>query len=274
MRATKGYVAGLGTTSALVAAIACAFAVVSAVVAVQGWTGTLASPGVQTLDAGEAARPSGSLEGLFGAGADSARVRDRQVGGRALRASGRAGAPANTTPAGESLAGLRISDGAPHAAPGTNGQDPVAPGATAAERAAGSSPGPAPASAAPPRAPGAPGGGERPAPTEPPASPQAPGAAGGSGAGGTVGELTSGVGEAVGRTGQQLGGVVQGATGQLGGTVGQVSPAAGQVVTQTGQAAAGAVSGATGAVGQVVQGAGGAVGGLLGGLGGGGRAAR
>ena len=46
MRATKGYVAGVGTTSALVGAIGCAFAVLSAVVAVHGWPLRLRAPGV------------------------------------------------------------------------------------------------------------------------------------------------------------------------------------------------------------------------------------
>src|SRR5215218_10276129 len=64
MRATKGYVAGVGTTGALVGAIGCAFAVLSTVVAVQGWPLGLAAPGVATFegrapDLGDAFAPSG-----------------------------------------------------------------------------------------------------------------------------------------------------------------------------------------------------------------------
>ena len=77
MRATKGYVAGVGTTSALLGAIGCAFAILSAVVAVHGWPLTLGSPGVATVDGGGAAAgpaaafawPAGPLFGGVRAGA-------------------------------------------------------------------------------------------------------------------------------------------------------------------------------------------------------------
>ena len=52
MRATRGYLAGLGTTGALVAAIGCTFAVVSGVVAVRGWPGAQLGLQSSTLDGG------------------------------------------------------------------------------------------------------------------------------------------------------------------------------------------------------------------------------
>ena len=50
MRATRGYAAGIGTTAALIGAIGCAFAVLSAIVAVHGFGLATASPDVATLD--------------------------------------------------------------------------------------------------------------------------------------------------------------------------------------------------------------------------------
>jgi hypothetical protein len=272
MRATKGYVAGVGTTGALVGAIGCAFAVLSTVVAVQGWPLALTAPSVATLDqrtpsAGDAFP---SLLNVFPTAAT-------------VRTLAPARAPAPHTTAQVLHVGRLQSDGGPLAstftpavgdhqpnAAGDAGRVPsTGPGASAASPAPGAGGGSTPA----PVQPGA-GGGTGPGgsgsgtpPASSPSTPPASGSGSSPGLGGTVTQVTGGTGTVVSQTGQQLGGAVQGATGQLGGVVGQVSPAAGQLVTQTGQVAGGVVSGATGMAGQVVSGAGATVGRLLGGLG-------
>ena len=255
MRATKGYVAGLGTSSALVGAIGCAFAILSAVVAVHGWPLALGAPGTSTVDgrgaATEAALPS--LEFFPTApAADAPGARHASAG------AGGQGADERVVPAGPvaSAYGPATGDrsGGTHGAAG-GGTLASAP-ATAAGSSGSAGPGISPTPSS--------GGGSS---TPPPPSRSGAGSGAGSTTlGGTVTQVTSGAGTAVAQTGQQLGGVVQGATSQLGDAVGQVSPAAGQVVTQTGQAAGGVVSGATTTVGGVVTGAGTTAGGLLGGL--------
>ncbi|HKG03732.1 MAG TPA: hypothetical protein VKB03_11150 [Conexibacter sp.] len=256
MRATKGYVAGVGTTGALMGAIGCAFAVLSTVVAVQGWPLSLTAPSVATLEeqAPSAAEAFPSLLDVFPA-----------AGARRLASA--AGSAPHTT-AQVLRAGRVRGDGGPL----TSTLEPVAGGP---QRSAGGSAGRVPSASAAGPAPG-PGGSLAPAPAQPgvgsggsgTSTPPAPSTGSSPSLGGTVTQVTSGAGTVVSQTGQQLSGTVQGATGQLGGVVGQVSPAAGQAVTQTGQVAGGVVSGATGAAGQVVSGAGATVGGLLGGLGG------
>lgn len=255
MRATRSYVAGVGTTGALLGAIGCAFAILSAVVAVHGWSLRLGAPEVATLDGGGAAVraqatfpwPAGTPAAGFGAdGAGAARSR---VEGAGPRAGERVGAFGLVAPTG---------GGAPGASGGAPGA--TAPGGTPRAVAA------VPPAAGRPRAGGA-GGGSAPAP---PTGPRP--LPGGSGvvpaAGATVTQAAGVAGGAVAQAGQQVGGVVQGATGQVGATVGQVSPSAGQTVTHAGEAAGGVVSGAGDAAGQVVAGAGAAVGGALAGLGG------
>jgi hypothetical protein len=266
MRASKGYVAGVGTTGALVGAIGCAFAVLSTVVAVQGWPLALTTPSVATLEAQAPAAEDGlpQLLDLF----------PTVTAGRPLS---RAGASPPQTAAEVLRAGGVPHDAGPLAgafAPAPAGRQPA--GGNDAGRVPSAEPG---ASAASP-APGA-GGGSTPSPIQPGAGSGGSGGTGGSGAGppppsgsgsssgldGAVTQVTAGAGTVVSQTGQQLSGTVQGTTGQLGGVVGQVSPAAGQAVTQTGQVVGGVVSGTTGAAGQVVSGAGATVGRLLGGLG-------
>lgn len=258
MRATKGYVAGVGTTSALVGAIGCAFAVMSGVVAVHGWPLTLSAPHVSTVDGAAAAEaaPLPQLVALFTGQPDVFGSRRGDAGPRsAARAGGERIAAAERPVA--SAFGLRggvvPSGGASHPEPVTRS------GASAASpvpSAGGSVP-------QPPSTGAATGGGV----STPPAS--GGGSAGGGATdattlGGAVTQVTSGTGTAVAQTGQQLSGAVQGATGQLGAALGQVSPAVGQTVTQTGQVVGGVVSGATSTAGQVVSGTGAVVGGLLG----------
>ncbi|HET6449611.1 MAG TPA: hypothetical protein VFG31_10940 [Conexibacter sp.] len=255
MRATKGYVAGVGTTSALVGAIGCAFAVMSAVVAVHGWPLRLSSPSMTTVDG---RTPSDAdafprLLDLFGGGlgvahghaapqrAPAARLRVRRV---------------------STVAGPFASAFGSHAgvvAPTRRAADPVPvprPGASAAS--------PAPRAASETIAPTPPSSGETYGGSGGSTTPTGPGTADTTTLGGAVTQVTSGAGTTVAQTGQQLSGVVQGTTSQLGGVVAQVSPAVGQVVTQTGQVVGGVVGGTTGAAGQVVAGAGATVGGVLG----------
>jgi hypothetical protein len=267
MRATKGYVAGVGTTGALVGAIGCAFAVLSTVVAVQGWPLALTPPSVATL---EHQAPSG------GEAFSPVSVFPTAAPARSLAPAAGAAAPRRTAQVLD--AGSVPRDGGPLAsayAPVGSGRQPSA-GGDGTDRVPHAAAGASVASPAPDA-----GRGSTPSPVQPGVG---DGGAGGSGGadtttppssgsssppslGGTVTEVTSGTGTVVSQTGQQLGGTVQGATGKLGGVVGQVSPSAGQVVTQTGQLAGGVVSGATGTAGQVVSGTGAAVGRLLGGLG-------
>jgi hypothetical protein len=256
MRATKGYVAGVGTTSALVGAIGCAFAVMSAVVAVHGWPLTLAPSGVTTVEgrSADGADVSPYLLDVFGGG--GAWASRRGQGGRRAAARLRAvGTPIAAAPVASAF-GPRADvvvrggrqtpatrPGASAASPppsGGGGSVPVQPGDGAAAGGSGGSTGST-----------------------------GSGSGGTTALGGTVTQVASGAGTAVVQTGQQLSGGVQGTTGQLGGAVSQASPAVGQAVTQTGQLAGGVVSGATGTAGQLVSGAGAAVGGALGGLSGG-----
>ncbi len=270
MRASKGYVAGVGTTGALVGAIGCAFAVLSTVVAVQGWPLAVSTPGVATL------------EGQAPAAADGLpRLLDLFPSATTERRFGRAGGP---PPQAAAEGVLRVGNGSQGAGPLAGA---FAPAPSSRQPAGGNdvgrvpSAGPGASAASPP--PGA-GGSSAPSPSEPGAGsgggsgdtggtgavtppPTGTGTGSSSGLGGAVTQVTSGAGTAVSQTGQHLSGTVQGTTGQVGGVVGQVSPAAGQAVTQTGQVVGGVVSGATGAAGQVVSGAGATVGRLLGGLG-------
>jgi trimeric autotransporter adhesin len=256
MRATEGYVAGVGTTSALMGAIGCAFALLTTVVAVHGWPLELSTPGPATVE------DHGGMEGaLPPVGLFPAFRRAVPAGGagRPVQTGPRPGiAPARMGPVASAFgqpagATRRPADGrTPSVGPAAG-----AAGKTLAADAAPATPTPVPRGDAGP-------GSDGPPAASPPSD-------GGSSTtlGGTVVQVTSGAGTAVALTGQQLGSAVQGTTGQLGGAVGQVSPTAGKTVTQTGQVVGGVVSGATSATGQVVAGAGATAGRLLGGLGGG-----
>jgi len=242
MRATKGYVAGAGTTSALVGAIGCAFALLSAVVAVHGWPLTLTTPGVQTLD------------GRTPAGADAFALPDVFPGVGAFGRSGR-------DPAGRPQAAARPRTGEPGggagpfaSAFGSRGSGRAQRGGAGARAAS-----PSPTRGAGPSLPRGTGSGSAP--------PPGAGAGGTPTLGSTITQLASGAATVVAQACQGLGGALQGATAQLGGAVGQVSPTVGQAVVQTGQVAGGALGGATGAAGQVVSGAGTTGGGVLSGLG-------
>jgi len=246
MRATKGYVAGVGTTSALMGAIGCAFAVLSTVVAVHGWPLSPGASGVATLDGRSAA------DGAFPAAFDAF------PGTAARRARGRASSPrrgsrsgAETTSHGAGPLASAFGPASRRRAPATDGAPSRVPVAATGARAA--TPAPRGGAAAPPAT-----GDPADAPTG------APGAGPKINLKNTITNTTHNTNTTITQTNQQLSGTVQTTTGQLGATIGQVNPVAGQTVTQTGQTAAGVVSGAAGTAGQIVSGAGATVGGLLG----------
>jgi hypothetical protein len=58
MRTTRAFIAGLGTTGSLVAAVACAFVVVSAVVAFHGWPGVAVPERVANVVVGDGIVPA------------------------------------------------------------------------------------------------------------------------------------------------------------------------------------------------------------------------
>lgn len=273
MRTRKAFIAGLGTTGALMAAMVCMFAIVSAIVAFEGWPSlhlgrsatTLEDSGTRAAVApqGAGATPDGDAgvdrASAAHSGSDRRHGHRRGVdrlGERPAQGSGDGSVPISAGGDVKGVAGV-----------GTGGSNPTIAEPSTADRApdggrAATPPDPSdgpsdPAPAAPPSQPPPPSGGSG----QPPAS-------GGGGLGETVNQVTTGVGGVVTQTGSNLGGTVTTTTGQVGAVVGQVSPQLGQTVTQTGQVVGGVVTGTTGTVGQVVQGTGGVVGGLLGGLGG------
>ena len=251
MRATKGYVAGVGTTSALIGAIGCAFALLTAIVAVQGWPLKLGDPGTSTVEG-----RGGTGTEAWSAYGPLPTASEARPAGRARRGRAQGAVPATSGP-------FASAFGPAASEPARETDRPVAGGAPLGSSAAGTA-GPAPGShAGATTTPGA-STGSGATGGEPSASP--PTAGSDPTLSGAVTEVVTGAGTTVSQTGQQLGGAVQGATTQLGGTVGQVSPAAGQAVTQTGEVAEDVVVGATDAAGEVVSGAGMVAGGLLGGL--------
>ncbi|HEX7290445.1 MAG TPA: hypothetical protein VF250_04880, partial [Conexibacter sp.] len=142
MRATKGYVAGAGTTGALIGAIGCAFAVLSAVVAVHGWPLELNGPGTSTVDERgvDGAVP---LPGLFSVSADGRRGAHSGAGtrGRARRD--------RVVPAGAGPVASAFGPAADVRAPRSSGSaDGPAPSAEVAGLAAGADPSPPPDSGA------------------------------------------------------------------------------------------------------------------------------
>ena len=253
MRATKGYVAGVGTTSALIGAIGCAFALLTAVVAVHGWPLELRAPGTSTVE-GRAPAGEDAWSAFHLLPAEHGRVARPHGRTRRGRAHGVVHTPSGPfASAFGPAASERVheTDG-PAAGRAPLGGSAAGTAGSVPDSRAGATTAPVAGAGA-----GAPGGDGTTAP--PPASDGSP-----TTLGGAVTEIASGAGTTVAQTGQQLADTTQGATTQLGDAVGQVSPAAGQAVTQAGQAAGGVVGGATSAAGQVVSGAGTTVGGLLG----------
>ncbi len=272
MRTRKAFIAGFGTTGALMAATVCMFAVVSAIVAFEGWPSVQVGRPATTLDdggvLGTSAEGGGAVTDSGGEAVTRTAHSHRALGKRPARGSGELGGVVGDEQSevkgisglGEVERGASDSSTIPPAARGS-AQDGLGGGTSD--------------DGDPP--PSGPSGSSGSPPSQPPAG-DGTGSSGDGGLGGTVEEVTSSLGATVGQTGAALGATVgqTGAalgttvgttTGQLGATVGQVSPALGQTVVQTGQVVGTALAGTTGTVGQVVSGTGGVVGGLLGGLG-------
>lgn len=264
MRTRKAFIAGLGTTGALMAAMACTFAIVSSIVAFEGWPSlhlgrsatTLEDGGTLSTTAADSGLPlaSPAVDGRVDtAGSSRHAQRVGALGDRRVRGSG------DDVLGGDGQAVVKDVTGSGGLDSSAGPAADVPPAHTSDRDGAGSGKAggdPDPAAAA-----------EPPSAQPPAAGGTSPGSSGDGGVGEAVDQVTTVAGTTVGQTGAALGATVGATTGQLGAVAGQVSPVLGQKVAQTGQAVGGAVTGTTGTVGQVVQGTGGVVGGLLGGLG-------
>jgi hypothetical protein len=231
MRATKAYIAGLGTTGILITCSVLLLTVGSALIAFEGWPGVASGDGLERVvvknqaerSAGQTRHRSTTQLGGAAAGRRAERAaehsprRIRQGSVRRAEPSRRLG-PAPATDDGS-------SSGPPAGQPNSGAGD--------ARTSAG-------------------GGGKR---TQAPA--QAPDV------GNTVEQATGGLGDTAENTAGGLGDTVQGTTGELGDAVGGVSPGLGETVSGTGDAAGQAVDGAGQGVGQVVEDTGRTVNGLL-----------
>jgi hypothetical protein len=229
MRATKAYIAGLGTTGILITCFLLLLAVGSALVAFDGWPGAAADDGLERVvvkNQAQRSPVSGSRhEPAAGPGEPA---RERRTDGAGKRS---AGARRGSTQRAERS---RVDEPAP--AP-DDGPSPV--------------PGQAGHGARDVRTGG--GDGAR--------GIQAPAAA--PNVGNTVEQATGGLGDTVqGATGG-LGDSVRGATGGVGEAVGGVSPGVGETVTGTGDAAGQVMDGAGQEVGNLVEDTGRAVNGAL-----------
>ena len=247
------------------AAMVCMFAIVSAIVAFEGWPSLHLGRSATTLEDSGTHAATPQQGGLAPFADDEAS--DRATAAR-RHGRGRKGDRLGRRPAqgsGEGSSSIGAPGGVKGVTGGGGSVDAIAEPSTAG-RALDDGRSGTPS--------GSSGGPSDPAPSSPPSEPSSDGgsgqppASGSGGLGDTVDQVTTGVGGAVTQTGANVGGVVTTTTGQVGAAVGQVSPQLGQTVAQTGQAVGGIVTGTTGTVGQVVQGTGGVVGGLLGGLGG------
>jgi hypothetical protein len=233
MRATKAYLAGIGTTGILLACSLVLLTVGSALVAFQGWPGSAAGDRLQRVvvtNQAERAPAQSRQEPAAAARGDAADAR------RAAR------------PAESSVKGVRRSSVRRAEDSRTAGPDP----------ATGDSSGPVPESGQPgpgardAQTSGGGGGGTR---TKAPVSTP--------NLGDTVEQSTGGLSEAVEGTTGGLGDTVRDTTEDLGDAVEGVSPSLGETVSGTGDAAGQAVDETGQGVGQVVEDTGRAVNGLL-----------
>jgi hypothetical protein len=233
MRATKAYIAGLGTTGILITCFLLLLAVGSALVAFQGWPGAAAGDGLERVVVKNQAERS----------AAASASRDEPA---ALR-----GEPAPEP--GVEGAGQRSVAGVRHGSARRARQSRVDEPAPAPAPGDGSSR--APGEAGPGAGDARSGGGDAAKGTQVPAA--APDI------GDSVERATGGLGDTAQGTTGALGDGVRGATGGLGDPVGGVSPGLGETVTGTGDAAGQVVDGAGEEVGNVVQDTGSAVNGVL-----------
>jgi hypothetical protein len=230
MRATKAYIAGLGTTGILITCFTLLLTVGSALVAFQGWPGAAAGGGLERVVVKNRAER------------DTAQSRQH----RTTRRPGPAGARRAERATGRSVRdGRQVSLQRP-ALPRTGGLAPAMDDRPGSGQAGGR---PGPAAGAPANT----GGGSR-RTQEPAPAPDV---------GNTVEQTTGGVSDAVQGTTGGLGDAAQGAADGLGDAVGGVSPGLGETVSGSGEAAGQVVDGAGQGVGQVVEDTGRTVNGLL-----------
>ncbi len=231
MRATKAYIAGLGTTGILITCFLLLLTVGSALVAFEGWPGVASGDGLQRVVVKNQAQRAASQSRQAG----TARRGEPAVDRRGERAAER------------SERGVRRGSARRAEQSRTGGLSPATDDRSSSGPAAGQ-PGPGAGDAHT----SAGGGAKR---TQAPVP--APDV------GNNVEQATGGLGETVqGATGG-LGDTVQGATGGVGDAVGGVSPGLGETVSGTGDAAGQVVDGAGQGVGKVVEDTGRTVNGLL-----------
>jgi hypothetical protein len=230
MRATKAYIAGLGTTGILITCFLLLLTVGSALVAFDGWPGAAADDGLQRVvvknqeeHATAESREDGTTRRHETAGA--------RRGERATERRARRDRRGSVERARRSRAYRPLPATDDRSGSGPAVAEP-APGASEAHTSA---------------------GGDKRA--------QAPIAA--PDVGNNVERATGGLGETVQGTTGGLGDTVQGTTDGLGEAVGGVSPSLGETVSGTGDAAGQAVEGAGDGVGKVVEDTGRTVNGLL-----------
>jgi hypothetical protein len=220
MRATKAYIAGLGTTGILLTCFLLLLTVGSALIAFDGWPGAAAGDGLQRVvvkNQAERATAESPQDGTARRRESAGARRGERVAERSARGDRRGSVK---------RAQRSRADGPTPATDDRSGSGPAvaqpAPGVSEAHTS---------------------GGGDK--------RTQAPVAA--PDVGNNVERATGGLGEAVqGATGG-LGDTVQGTTDGLGEAVGGVSPSLGETVSGTGDAAGQVVEGTGEGVGQVVE---------------------
>lgn len=220
-RATRGYLAGIGTSGSLLAGAVLMFILASALVAFRGWPHVAAQPSpgevvVSPRPASAFASSAGRRLTLLAAPAPAGLAT-----GAARRAAGRVGAGLPAARRGPG-AGTRQSIGTP-ASTSLASSAPAVPagGGSAAQSGCGSC-----------------GSGSPPSPAP------------------ALQQVTSGLGNVVAGAGSTVGSAVQQTTGAVGGAVGTVSPAVGSTVSGVGSGAAQTIQGATQGVAGVISGLG------------------
>jgi hypothetical protein len=214
-RATRAYLAGIGTSGSLLAGAALMFILGSALVAFRGWPHVAAqpSPGEVVISPrsasaaiSPAARRLAFITAAAGPGATAA-----PATGAAGGAGGRRAVPGTGRPRPAPASGSRTGGGT---APSGGGSSSSSPGCASGGCGSGS------------------GAGSGLVPPSTPATP-------------VLQKGTSTLGEVVGDAGSTVGSAVQQTTGAVGGAVGTVSPSVGGAVSSTGTGAAKALGGVT-----------------------------
>jgi hypothetical protein len=212
LKAYRAYIAGLGTTGVLIGSFLLLLAVVSTIVAFRGAPGEASNDGLGRLDMSDS-RQASKVGGAPGAAGDAARDRAARGGRDAARGSKRRGRFAGGAGGAGALRGERVAGGVAGGVPGSGAGGPGG--------GAGSASGP--------------GGVVRRLPVDPRNvgnSPSSP----------SLGDVTSGVGDAVEQT-----------SGDLGGAVGNALPPLERPIVRTGETAAGILQDSAPAVDQTVE---------------------